>query len=308
MSTSETILVTGATGFLGRHVCRSLVQSGHTVIGVTRPGTSPRKVPPGAVTGWLEWDLAQPAMPDVPCRPTVIIHLAQSGRFREFPAGARDMFAVNVDATLQLLEFARRNNARRILYASTGGVYGPHTTPVREDTAIAYDDSGSFYTTTKRMAELICRDYSQFMSIGSLRLFFPYGPEQQPDRLIPRLIANIATGKPITLAGKDGLTINPIHVDDATCAIVHAVSSEIDVVNIAGLETISLRELGLQIGRLLGRAPVFQVEPARGAEMLCGDVQLMIEKLGIRPATSLSDGLASVVADMRLAKAAVPGL
>ena len=305
MSSDETILVTGAMGFLGRYVCRSLSREGHTVVGVVRPGTLYRHVLQGTVTSWLEWDLAEQAVQDLPCRPTVVIHLAQSSRFREFPGGARDMFAVNVDATLKLLEFARMSGVRRFLYASTGGVYGAQRTPARED-CVDYCDSGNFYATTKRAAELICRDYSSFMSVGILRLFFPYGPGQQADRLIPRLVANVAEGKPIVLAGRDGLTINPIYVEDAAAAIVRALSNDIDLVNIAGLEAVSLRELAVKIGHIIGRKPAFDLDPSRAAEMLCGDVQLMIDQLAVRPQTSLSDGLKFAVADMQIAKVSAP--
>src|SRR4051794_36837058 len=98
------MVVTGATGFLGGHLLPRLVERGD-VFAVHRA-----KTPPARIEGvsWIETDLARDSLDALPDRVDAILHLAHSRHYRELPDQIRDVFDVNVGATIRLLEYGRR--------------------------------------------------------------------------------------------------------------------------------------------------------------------------------------------------------
>src|SRR5437870_2140671 len=102
------ILITGATGFIGRHLVERL-RAQHELYCIARaipPAVSDRVF-------WVKDDLAVGLNEgQLPSRLDAVVHLAQSSRYRDFPEGARDVFAINVRSTFDLLEYARRSGAR----------------------------------------------------------------------------------------------------------------------------------------------------------------------------------------------------
>lgn len=98
---------------------------------------------------------------------------------------------------------------------------------------------------------------------------------------MPRLAANIGSGQPVMLQGDDGISINPIHVDDAVIAIERCLSlPESRVLNIAGPEVVTLRAIAETIGDYLGRAPVFTVDKLNVPNHLFADIARMTRVLG----------------------------
>lgn len=270
-------LVTGASGLLGRSVCRVLNDAGHKVFGVLRPGSNVEGIgcqPVAAdVTdpGWIGQKL--------PRRIEAVVHLAQSRRFRDFPDGAADVFGVNVNATAQLLDYAVRSGASHFIYASSGGIYRRGEAPLTENAPLDPPGDLGFYLGSKAAAEILVQSYSSLLNVVILRPFFVYGPGQKRDMLIPRIFDSVRDAQPLRLDGDSGLSINPIHVDDAAIAVSRAISlSEGAVINIAGPETLTLREIALAFGEHIGREPIFEPtgEPNRS---LLGSIDLMCDLL-----------------------------
>ncbi len=288
------ILVTGACGFIGRNLCRALVAAGHRVIGVHRPGYADA-LSPG--TEPLPCDHGAGAPLVFPEGVEAVVHLAQSSRFREFPDGAQDMFDVNLRTTFHLLEEARRHGVRRFVYASSGGVYGPQPGAFSEAEPMVLQQPLGFYLSTKLCSELLVETYSGLFATAILRIFFAYGPGQTRDRLIPRLVDAVRHGRPIVLQGQEGLRINPIHVDDAVAGFQAALAAdEILKANLAGPEVVSLRCIGEILGALVGRPPVFTVEPEpEDPPMLVGDTGLMRDRLAFTPRIGVEEGLRTMV-------------
>lgn len=268
------IIITGARGLLGKQLVPILEGEGAEVIALDRPA----------------FDLSQPLdLGQLPERADAVVYLAQSRRFREFPGGAGDMFQVNVSRVTELLDYAERTGVRSFVYASTGGVYAPSERPIDEQSPLA--DPMGFYPASKRSAELLAQCYAGRMNVAVLRYFFIYGPGQQPDMLVPRLIDSVRTGSPINLQGQDGLRLCPVHALDAARAT--AAATKLDrsaVINVAGPEALSLRAMGEVIGDVVGKEPRFEVRDAPEAIDYVADTARMRELLS-SPALRFRDAI-----------------
>lgn len=278
-------LVTGATGFVGSHLVPTLAKR-HEVFAMTRTG-------PGEAlenVSWVEQDLSQP-LDGLPERIDAVIHLAQSRRYREFPEGSPDMFAVNVESTFRLLEYARSAGARAFLHASTGGVYGGSPEPVTETSPIQVL---GFYPASKWSAEALVAGYESAFLTVVFRFFFVYGPGQT-GMLMPSLIEKVRSGEELTVQGEHGLRINPIHVADAVGVFEPALElEEGDVFNVAGDETVSIRELIGLIEQEVGRPAVVSSSDGH-TEDLVGANEKMKDVLGVTPRISLAEGIRSML-------------
>jgi UDP-glucose 4-epimerase len=279
------ILLTGAAGFIGSHALARLA-SEHDVHPLVR-------VAPDESREWIVQDLAQPLdLSLLPERIDAVIHLAQSHRYREFPDGAEDVYAVNVNSTFELLEYARRAGARTFVLASTGGIYGySYEALVETDPA----NPLNFYLTSKHVAESLLANYQAFFQTVVFRFFFVYGRGQGP-MLVPTLIDKVRKGDQISIAGRPGQRINPIHVGDAIEAFPRALELErSDVFNVAGDEIVSIRELVGVIEQATGEAAhIRHIDPEHEGDLI-GDNSRMKELLGIRPQMSLLEGIHSML-------------
>jgi UDP-glucose 4-epimerase len=283
------VLITGATGFVGSRLVDHLADR-HELYAIAR-----RPPPPelSSRATWIEQDLRafdEEALPD---RIDGIFHLAQSPLYREFPDGAPDVFAVNVASTFSILEYARRAGARSVVLASTGGVYGYRRHPIRE-----LDDEPrptTFYFRSKRAAEIVSEAYSALFSVIVFRFFFVYGAGQRR-MLIPTLIDKVVSGQQIVVDGDPGLTVNPIHVDDAVRAFEPALElGRSTTLNVAGDERITITDLVRLIGEIAGRPAIIAHGPAHPEGDLVADIGRLREMLGVTPEISLADGLRSAI-------------
>jgi len=288
-----TVLVTGATGFIGRHVLQRLAGR-HDVVALAR------RDPPAELAGlarWVRQDLSGPLDPAVlPERLDTVLHLAQSPRYREFPEGAEDMLAVNVHAPAALLDHARHAGARRFVLCSTGGVYGHHAARVDEDQRVA---PIGFYQASKYAAEVLLAPYGALLTTVVLRPFFVYGPGQR-GMLVAALAQRVLAGEEVTVDGDPGLRINPIHVADAARAIEAALALDAPaIINVAGDEAVSITDLARGLADAAGSLPRIAHRDAAAAGDLLGANARMKSLLGVVPQVALADGLRDVVDELR---------
>jgi nucleoside-diphosphate-sugar epimerase len=277
------ILITGATGFVGRHLVARVAER-HEVVALGR--RTPLQPLPLQVEIRL-MDLDRPIdVTRLPAKCDVIIHLAFAGG--HFPDDAARTFAVHTGAAHQLLEYGRRAGASHFILASTGDVYGPATQGPVAETETPRPES--FYAVTKYAAELITGAYRDLLVPCVLRLYQPYGPGQT-DRLIPRLAEAIRAGRPIhTYAGHHPL-VSPTYIDDVARAFDAVVARRLrGVYNLAGRDIVSLRDLADMIGRRLGMAPVFEEHVSPQGD-LAGNGTALWQTLDLEPATPLEQGL-----------------
>jgi len=284
------ILITGADGLLAREMCSQL-SSAHSITGIVhRPVGAPL---PGVE--YLNIDLSKPLnQSSLPNSVDAIFHLAQSSRFRDFPDGARDTFAVNVESTINLLEYARVSSVGKFFLASTGGVYGVTNRRVTESSDLIPPTEIGFYFASKLASEMLCTSYRSIFDVTVLRFFFMYGPGQRADMFLPRLVHRIMNGENISLNGQNGIQVNPIHVSDAAYLMGQLLGKpNSPLLNVSGPDIVSIRQIAQIIGELVGVEPRFDLKPA-GPDVLA--LNSSIESYFVsRNMTSIADGLQSLV-------------
>jgi nucleoside-diphosphate-sugar epimerase len=259
-------------------------------VALVRPNTPAERYPIGANV--LEADLGDPTFTDVLPRETeVIVHLAQA--YRPFPEAARTLFDVNAGSTVRLADHARKAGVRRIVFASSGSVYPPSSTPIKED---ALTRPLTFDPATKLMAEVALGHYRNWFSTAVLRLFAPYGPGQR-DRLIPRIAASVATDDAVRLSRDGQPRLNPIYVDDLVSILAQAIhGDETYTTNVAGPTVVSVRDIAEILGSLLGRQPRFVAEDTGLGGDLVGDTSQMHQRFRVADLVEPADGIARYLA------------
>jgi nucleoside-diphosphate-sugar epimerase len=291
----EHVVVTGAAGLTGATLCRAL-SSTHVVHAISR--STPKTALSPSVC-WHQLDLsAGDFVADLPPRVDHLVHLAQSRHFREFPAQANDVFAINVAAAARLLDYARRVGCSNVVIASTGSVYRPSSHLLREDEPLDISGGAGYYAASKLASEMLAGAYAgEFRGLTILRPFFIYGPGQEQGMLVPRLITSVREGTAVKLAGKDGFRFTPLFVADAVAAVTAGLSGRgSHVINIGGPEVLTLRSACHDIGRVVGREPLFESNDAEPGDLV-PDLSRMRALLG-EPQVRFADGLRGMLSPL----------
>jgi len=206
---SPRVLVTGAAGFIGSHVCEALVGRGDEVVGVDNfDPFYARAMKERNLDGlrrqprfrFLEADVARDPLPLDGV--TVVLHLAAKPGVRPSLENPASYSEANVTGTVRVLEAARRAAIGRVVFGSSSSVYGDATpAPFAEETAAVWPISP--YAASKRAGELMAHAFAHLygMHIACLRFFTVYGPRQRPDLAIHRFTDLIARGSPVRMHG-----------------------------------------------------------------------------------------------------------
>jgi UDP-glucose 4-epimerase len=248
------ILITGGTGLLGKKLLETLGNE-HQVYFIAR------NVPKVYRHTCIKLDLSKDwDIHTLPAKMDVVIHLAQSTLYREFPEHANDIYTVNLVSTMKLLDYSINAGVKKFVLASTGGIYKSQPSPITENSEIIAPADIGFYFATKLSSEIFSSSYRNFFEVNILRLFFMYGVNQRLGMFLPSLISKISTGDAVSLNGPSGIFINPIHVSKAAEAIRRIIEINAPkTLNIAGNQTLSIREISEAIGNILEIQPNFKV-------------------------------------------------
>jgi nucleoside-diphosphate-sugar epimerase len=282
------ILITGGTGFVGSALGLRLIAAGHELFFTCRPGSS---IAFGETVVWnAESAVATSKFPE---SVEAVIHLAQSRRYRHFPADAREMFDVNIGMTMSLLQWAAQSSVKQFCLVSSGAVYEPFTGSLQEDAAVA---PHSFLGASKLASEIISRPFSDSFKLNTLRLFFPYGPGQR-GRLLSDLIRRIRCGEAVQVTENgEGMRLVPTFVDDIVDVLLASVeSSWTGTVNVATPEALSIREIAELIGRQLGIEPKLEIVDRTPIDVI-PDLDRLAGRFDMRRFTRFEEGLRRTIA------------
>jgi len=306
------IVVTGAAGFIGSHLCEALVARGDDVVGVDNfDPFYPRAVKESNIAALkrerrfrlVEGDVARDPLPLEGAN--VVIHLAARPGVRpslEDPAGYVD---ANVRATACVLEAARTAGIARIVFGSSSSVYGDDTPAPFAETALAVSPI-SPYAATKRAAELVAYAFAHLygLRIANLRFFTVYGPRQRPDLAIHRFTDAIARGRPIRMHGDGSSERDYTYITDCVAGILGAVAwteraaaGASVAFNIGGGARVRLDRLIALIGETVGRAPVIERHPDQPGDvrLTAADLTRARAELGYDPHVGITAGIEQFV-------------
>jgi len=302
-----TALVTGATGFVGAALVRRLVAAGQEVHILCRRNSELWRL--NGIAGELRSHFVDLRDADgvercvAQIKPEVIYHLATYGGF----AGQRDteaIFGANLSGTMHLLRACEKVGFRCFVNTGSSSEYGMKGAPMREDDLL--EPLGD-YGVSKAAATLFCRSEAlqRALPVVTLRLFSPYGPWDDPKRLIPYLIASLLQGTAPRLSTPDSVR-DFVFIDDVLdlflrVDLLSGLSGEILNVG-SGVQT-SIGEVAWELGEIIGAAAAPEwgacasprSEPARWV----ADVERARTLAGWEPRTGLRAGLEHTVAWMR---------
>lgn len=285
------ILITGASGFIGSNLVRSLAEK-HTVYAVVR---KKKKFVGNPQVNFIEVDLARKDfVEELPSGINTVLHLAQSSRYRDFPDGVEDMISININSTGFLLDWARRSEVKHFVFSSTANVYSQTGEKFTEKSATT---PISYYGASKLAAEQLVTQYAQYFAVDILRLFTVYGPGQK-GMLIPQIIQKIKSREDIYLASKAGIYLTPIYIDDLLNIFIKIMEINVDlklrIMNICGNESVSLRQIVSSIGEILNLATPIQVTKDVPLSFI-GSNDFLFETIDSLDFTSLTEGLAKTI-------------
>jgi UDP-glucuronate 4-epimerase len=297
------VLVTGAAGFLGSHVCDRLLESGREVVGVDCfTDYYDRAVKERNLERAREWstfelveaDLAESGLRALLDGIDTVVHLAAEPGVRD---GRVDAYLRwNVIATQRLLEAAAAFPLARFVYASSSSVYGnAPSRPTSEATPVA---PLSPYAVTKVAAERLAASYRRRHGVPAvgLRFFTLYGPRQRPDMAFHRFIARCLAGEPIGLIGNGRQVRDFTYVSDAVEATIAATTRGRPgtIYNVGGGHPVELRDAIALIAELVGEPVTIEHRPlvAGEAQRTACDGTLAQRELGFAAHTPLGAGIA----------------
>jgi UDP-glucuronate 4-epimerase len=304
------VLVTGAAGFIGSHVCDALVARGHEVVGVDNfDPFYPRAVKERNLESLranrafrlVEADVAREALPLDGVG--AVLHLAAKAGVRPSLEDPAAYAQANVTGTARVLDAARRAGVARVVLGSSSSVYGNATpAPFAEDAPAL--EPISPYAATKRAAELLARAFAHLypMRIVCLRFFTVYGPRQRPDLAIHHFTDLIARGQAVRMHGDGSSERDYTYISDAVDGVLAALARTeggggFELLNIGGGARVRLDRLIALIGAALGREPRIERHPDQPGDvrLTAADLRRAGRALGYRPRVGIDEGIRNFV-------------
>lgn len=309
------VIVTGAAGFIGSHLCERLLKDGWLVVGVDNfdnfydPKIKRDNIKTCLVNPryrLIEADIRDASkMNDIISKGAdVIVHLAAKAGVRpsiEQPTLYAD---VNINGTMSLLEAARKNHIGKFIFASSSSVYGNNKkVPFSESNNVDYPISP--YAATKKAGELLCHTYHHLygVSLTCLRFFTVYGPRQRPDLAIHKFARLIEQGKPIPVFGDGSMQRDFTYIDDIIDGTMAAIDKcdGFNIYNLGESRPISVSNLIKELEKALGKKAIIEHKPLQpgDVEKTFADVSKARRELGYDPYTEITSGLEQFIKWLR---------
>lgn len=304
------VLVTGGAGFIGSHLCERLLKEGYYVINLDSfnnyydPKIKWRNVQEAVkhenyalYIGDIRDNRILGQIMEEQGKIDVICHLAAMAGVRNSLKDPVEYVSVDVGGTVNMLEFAKKNEIQKFVFASSSSVYGRNSKiPFSEDDLPEGQESP--YAAAKRSAELYCQTYSDLYKIPTvaLRFFTVYGPRQRPEMAVHLFTKLITEGKPIPVFGDGSSARDYTYIDDIVEGVYKSVlydKSRFEIFNLGNSKMVKLFQLINCIEEILGKNAEIDRKPfqAGDVEFTCADTRKATELLGIRSTTSLEEGI-----------------
>jgi nucleoside-diphosphate-sugar epimerase len=299
------VLVTGANGFVGKHVRHAIVASGKTFIGLghavrSEEGSILRE--PGEQVPMELTDLEALIGRLRAIRPNVVIHAAAYG----VQVGQLDWaksFDSNVVTSLNVVEAAAAAGVARVIHLGTSQEYGTREGVLREDGPL---DPQTPYGATKASAFYLCRQRARELGVHwiELRPFLTFGPGEHAEKLFPSLIVPLLRGEVPAMSGGEQVR-DVVYIKDLVSGILAAIEAELPAgaaINLGCGEGRTLKSLAEGLLTLFpGGQIAFGARPYREPEVWhqVADTRLCRSLLGWGPSIPMQQALEETVAYYR---------
>ncbi len=301
------VIVTGAAGFVGSHLCQRLVDHGDEVVGIDcfTDYYSPRRKEANLASlathsnfTLQRLDLLSAPLVTLLEDADVVYHLAgQPGVRGSWGQDFDPYIQRNVLATQRLLEAALEASLWKFVYASSSSVYGNAATYPSSE--LLRPEPVSPYGVTKLAAEHLCELYRVTSGVPtvSLRLFTVYGPRQRPDMAFFRIVDAALSGKPFRLYGDGEQSRDFTYVGDVVTAMRQAALSPwTGVANIGGGSRTTMNQVIDTVSALARPVDVVRLPVQRGdVRHTAADTTVARDAFGYVPSVGLEEGLAQMV-------------
>ena len=292
---NKKVVVFGASGFVGQNVIEKLSNSN---LEVTATDINPLRIQTPTNVHFIGTDLLdEQHVNDMTQNTDVVIHLATSNLRTSFSNPKRNI-KINVQGTINILEAARKNGVKKIIYSSASSIYGiPQYLPVDEE---HLKKPTTVYGIGKYTGEHLLRVYQELYDLDYFVLRFTnvYGPHQHPDTggLVPVVMSKIISGEEVTVFGDGSQTRDFVFVKDIADLVHQIVKNDNyknDIVNAGSGTNTSILEVVKTCGKVLGTEPRIVFKPQEGGERKAfqADVSKCREIFGRVPDTTLEAGL-----------------
>jgi UDP-glucuronate 4-epimerase len=327
---SRPIVVTGAAGFIGFHLCRRLLRDGHPVLGVdslndyydvTLKEARLRELRGEPNFAFQRLDLTDSeaflaVMAET--RPQVVVHLAAQAGVR-FSLDCPHAYGANVTGFLSVLEGCRHHPVGHLIYASSSSVYGANAKVPFSEHDIA-DHPVSLYAATKRANELMAHAYAHLYGVPAtgLRFFTVYGPWGRPDMAYFNFTRAIVEGRPIDVFNEGRMERDFTYIDDVVEGIVRLIprppspdrkfdrrrpdpasaAAPHRIYNIGNNAPVTLTRFIAALEAALGQKAERRLLPMQPGDVPAtyADIDDLSAAVGFAPKTTIEDGLARFVA------------
>ncbi len=271
------IIITGASGFVGKHLVNKLNETGYKVVEVTRKN--------GEITEAITWNSLPKA--------DVVVHLAAKSFVPDSWTNISEFLNCNLGGTIEALNYCKLNNSK-LIYVSSYLYGNPKKLPISESDELSVNNP---YAMTKKMAEEACRFYADNLGVPViiLRPFNVYGLGQSDQFLIPSLIKQITSLKEVRV--KDLVPKRDyIYIEDLISAIIKAVNyqTNFDIFNIGSGISHSVKDLIDIIQETVGTSyPVYSESSRRKNEIMdtIANISHAKKSLNWEPKWTLIEGI-----------------
>jgi len=300
------ILVTGGAGFIGSTLIDKLLLDNHTIVSIDNYDPfydkklkllNQRKHFGHVNFHFIEADIRDIDVLPIPIPIDCIIHIAAKAGVLQSIANAKEYFDVNVNGTLCLLEFAKKNGIRQFIFASSSSVYGINKNVPWTENELDLQPI-SPYASSKLACEKIGFTYSHLYNIRfiALRFFTVYGPRQRPDLAIHKFFNNILANQAIEVYGDGSTKRDYTYIDDLVSGVMASIDydkSPFEIINLGNHKTIQLKDLIDAIGAIAQRKPIliYKEEQHGDVPQTFANIDKSNLLFNYNPKTALSDGL-----------------
>ena len=306
------ILVTGCSGFIGMHLCKSLLLENENVLGVDNLNdyysVNLKNARLDRLQNFKNFNFFQVDLCDMDSleaifkdfKPQIIVNLAAQAGVRYSIRNPHSYINSNIIGFLNILECCRKYNVKKLVYASSSSVYG-NTKKIQSNINDLVNKPISLYATSKITNELMSHTYNQLFNIQTigLRYFTVYGPWGRPDMAYYIFCDKIIKEEPIDVYNNGKLKRDFTYIDDIIDGTKAAINNnyECELFNLGNNKPEDIMDIIRLIEKNTGKNAIINYKDMQPGDVVqtYANIDYSREKLGYKPKISISEGIPKFV-------------